>query len=60
MALAAMLVDSTHPALEDTEISLNRIRMSLASAILSSAMIDALVIGKLTPDFHIVASLIGH
>ena len=43
MLLAAVLIDALHPAFEDAEKALNRVRVDAAASILADTMIDATV-----------------
>jgi hypothetical protein len=45
--LSAVLINALHPALEDREIALNRVRMNVATAPLIDAVVHSAMLGKL-------------
>lgn len=55
-----MLVDAGHPALEDAEIALDRVGMSIAAHVLSDPMLHGEVVFELSPDGTVVGRLIRH
>ena len=59
MLLAAMLVDATHPALEDRKEAFDRIGMDAAASVLAALVVDAQVVGEFLAGGLVPARLIG-
>ena len=59
MLFSAVLIYTGHAALEDTEEALDRIGSNVATRIFFSAMIDCLMLGKLTADGVIQGAFIS-
>ena len=53
-----MVLDAGYPALQDREITLDRVRLRLAPHILAERMADSLVIGEHFADFDVALRLI--
>jgi len=60
MVLAAMLIDALHAALEDGEVAFDGVGVDIATDILISAVVDALMVCKLAAKLCLDTALIGH
>jgi hypothetical protein len=60
MLFAAMLIDALHAALEDAEISLNRVRMNVAANIFVCLVTHALMALEVITKGKVAAPLVSH
>jgi hypothetical protein len=61
MLLGAVLVDATHPALEDREVALNRVRVDAAvilADVLASRVRDRAMAGELLANLRVELALV--
>jgi hypothetical protein len=59
MVFAAVLIDASHPAFEDTEIPLDRVCRHVATSIFAFRMIDALMFGEFLAGLLVMLRFIG-
>src|ERR1700691_1336965 len=59
MLLTAVLINSLHAALEDREISLNRVCCYIAARIFLIGVIDALMLGEFLAGFTVVVRFVS-
>lgn len=54
------MIDARHPALENAEISFNRIRVCPAADVFADSVLHGEVVFEFSPDGTVVTRLIGH
>src|SRR5207237_9093908 len=60
MLFTAMLVDAAHSAFEQRKEAFRSVHMGFAANVLTVAVLNALMVGKLDANFAVVSAFIGH